>query len=144
MEAEDYKRLTAEIARGDHDGQLANIMEAVRHRFTTGPGVTRWRLTHDGAGDESFAVEVTEDDLTLAEAEAIEKATGRSWAAIDPISSAKCCAAVLTVAIASRTEQSQSAAEAHVAALPVSSVVDGISQYEVNPAPLDSEPSPTP
>jgi len=137
----DIKRLSANIMRGDHDGELAQLVEAVRYRFANGPGVMRWALKHVGP---EHTVEVTEDDLTLAEARAVEKATFRSWADVDPIASADCCCALMCVVLERRNGLSAEDAAAYVDSLPVSEVVDAITRYEVADGPFDSAAPETP
>lgn len=55
------------IAAGDYDGELMPVLEAIQGRFASQATGMRWQLK---LGD----LLVTEDDLTLNEAYAIEKA----------------------------------------------------------------------
>ena len=96
----------------------------------------------------SFRVTIKEvgtwvtDELTLAEAIGIEKATGHPWSAINPFASAVDCQAIL-VAFAART---LGAEEAHirVAAMSVGDCLDAIDVAEVvAPGPKVESGSPT-
>jgi hypothetical protein len=80
---------------------------------------------------------VTEDDLTLNEAYAIEKAAACNWVEIDPVRSANHCRAVVGVCLESRLNLSHAEVEARLGALTVSELVDAISRREVTPVPLD-------
>ena len=64
------------------------------------------------------------DDLTLDEAIAIEKVTGRSWMQINPFASAEDCKAII-VAFLGR-EMDEQAAAAKVGALSLGEVLDSI------------------
>lgn len=127
-----HKKVTAAILAGAFDGHLVDMMEAIRRRFTDRPGAVRWRLSVCLDGVD---VDVTEDDLTMAEAELIEDETGLSWAQIDPQRSAKACKALLTVVLQTRSGKSSAEARKLVGAATTSQVVDGIDVYEVDPDP---------
>lgn len=64
------------------------------------------------------------DDLTLDEAIAIEKATGRSWVQINPFQSARDCKAIIVAFLA--REMDLVAAEAKVGALSLREVLDSV------------------
>jgi hypothetical protein len=64
------------------------------------------------------------DDLTLDEAIAIEKVSGRSWMQINPFVSAEDCKAVMVAFLA--REMDSSAAEAKVGALSLREVLDSV------------------
>lgn len=64
------------------------------------------------------------DELTLKEAIAIEKVTGRSWMVINPFQSAEDCKAIM-VAFLSR-DMDPGAAEQKVDALPLREVLDSV------------------
>lgn len=118
------------IAAGDHDGSLMPILEAIQGRFASSATGMRWQLK---LGD----LLVTEDDLTLNEAYAIEKAAACNWVEIDPVRSANHCRAVVGVCLESRLKLTHDEAEARIDALTVSELVDAISRTEVTPVPLD-------
>lgn len=118
------------IAAGDFDGDLMPVLEAIQGRFASQATGLRWQLS---LGD----LLVTEDDLTLNEAYAIEKAAACNWVEIDPVRSANHCRAVVGVCLESRLNLSHAEVEARLDALTVSELVDAISRREVTPVPLD-------
>jgi hypothetical protein len=118
------------IAAGDYDGELVPMLEAIQGRFTSQATGMRWQLV---LGD----LTVTEDDLTLNEAYAIEKAAACNWAEIDPVRSANHCRAVVGVCLESRLGLTLDQVDARLGSLTVSELVDAISRTEVTPVPLD-------
>lgn len=127
---ESAQDIAQRIAAGDHDGNLMPILEAIQGRFASSATGLRWQLK---LGDLC----VSEDDLTLNEAYAIEKAAACNWVEIDPVRSANHCRALVAVCLESRLGLSRDEAEARLAALTVSELVDAISRVEVTPVPLD-------
>jgi hypothetical protein len=118
------------IAAGDFDGELMPVLEAIQSRFASQATGMRWQLA---LGD----LTVTEDDLTLNEAYAIEKAAACNWAEIDPVRSANHCRAVVGVCLESRLGLTRDEVETRLGSLTVSELVDAISRAEVTPVPLD-------
>jgi hypothetical protein len=118
------------IAAGDLDGDLVAILESIQLRFADGMASMRWVIDFDG-------LVVTEDDLTLDEAFAIEKAAGCNWSEIEPVRSAAHCRAIVGVCLGTRLNLTASEVEEKLAAMKVSELLKGIRREEVNPAPLD-------
>lgn len=118
------------IAAGDYDGELMPMLEAIQGRFSTSATGLRWQL-------KLGELTVTEDDLTLNEAYAIEKAAGCNWGEIDPVRSANHCRAIVGVCLESRLKLTHDEVEARLDALTVSELVDAISRTEVAPVPFD-------
>ena len=118
------------IAAGDYDGDLMPVLEAIQGRFASSATGLRWQLK---LGD----LLVTEDDLTLNEAYAIEKAAACTWVEIDPVRSANHCRAIVGVCLESRLGLTHAEVEARIGTLTVSELVDAISRREVTPVPLD-------
>lgn len=69
-----------------------------------------WRIQFDGQV-------YRESDLTIGQAEAIEKETGLTWRQLNPLRSAACASAILAVCHSDRTGVSLEAARAQVRAL---------------------------
>lgn len=128
MSAED---LIAEIKAGRMDGHLADVQEAMRERVLSQATSMRWQLNHPD-------VQVREDDLTLEEAEMIERVTGMSWATIDPYSSAVECRAILTVCLQKRCGKTPAEAAAITGKIPVTEATELLSTYEVTAGPLEA------
>lgn len=124
-------KLIAEILAGRMDGRLADVQEAMRERVLSQATSMRWQLNHPD-------VQVREDDLTLEEAEMIERLTGQSWATIDPYSSAVECRAILAVCLQKREGKSPSEAAAITGKIPVTDVTGMLSTYEVTAGPLEA------
>ena len=118
------------IAAGEYDGELMPVLEAVQSRFASSAVGLRWQVK---LGD----LTVTEDDLTLNEAYAIEQAAACNWSEIDPVRSANHCRALVGVCLESRLGLTHDEAEARLCALTVSELVDAISRREVAPVPFD-------
>ncbi len=126
----DAQKICAEILAGRHDGKLADINEAIRERVLSQATSLRWKISHP-------LVEVTEDDLTLEEAEQVERITKLTWASIDPYSSAVECRAILTVALQRRAGLSAADAAAETGKLTVTQATEIMSTYEVTAGPLE-------
>lgn len=122
-------KLVAEILDGRLDGKLADIQQAIRERVLSQATSMRWVIAHP-------EVEVREDDLTLEEAEMIERITNQTWASIDPYQSARECRAILAVALQKRAGKSAQEAAALTAALTVTEATEMLSTYEVTAGPL--------
>lgn len=122
-------KIVAEILAGRHDGKLADIQQAMRERVLSQATSMRWKITHP-------EVEITEDDLTLEEAELIERVTRQSWAQIDPYASAVECRAILTVCLQKRAGKTPKEAADLTAKLTVTSTTEMLSSYEVTAGPL--------
>ena len=125
----DPVEVAAQIRAGVFDGHLADIQAAMRDRVLSQATSMRWQVTHP-------QVTVREDDLTLGEAEMIERVTGQTWGTIDPYTSARECRAILTVCLQQRTDLTAEQASKMTADLPASDVVGMLSTYEVVGAPL--------
>lgn len=124
------ERVCAMIATGDCDTGFVAIADALTKRVRSGAVRTAWRIRWDG-------LEATELDLTVTEAARIEDATLTNWRDIEPLTSARDCAAILTVLLQTRRDLSRDAAEERVAAVSVSDVLDCIDRFEVVDPPKD-------
>lgn len=87
------------IKAGDHDGHLADVIEAVRLRFTHGSTKLKWALSYSCDGS---SYEVREDDLTLGEARLVERLTAANWGMLNPASSGSECLAIVAACLHSR------------------------------------------
>ncbi|GEM_PF-1741291 len=121
----------ASILSGDLDGHLADVLASIVKRQQSGFSTMRWRLRIDD-------VEITEDDMTLAEAKTVEKITSLSWVMIEPTRSAVHMSAILVAAAHHRDGLTVEAAEERVDAHTANEIMGALDQYEVNPSPLGS------
>lgn len=119
------------VARGDYDGDLVPILEAIQSRFIEAATAVRWVIDFED-------LKVTEDDLTLDEAFAIERAAGCNWSEIEPVRSAAHCRAIVAVCMGSRLNLTADEVEKRLAAIKVSELLKGIRREEVTPPPLVS------
>jgi hypothetical protein len=126
------ERVADGIRAGEFDGHLGLFQEAMRERVLSQATSMRWKLTHP-------LVTVTEDDLTLGEAEMVERVTGQSWAQIDPYTSARECRAILSVCLQSRTDLDGAEAAKVAADVTVTEATEMLGTYEVV-APLVEHP----
>lgn len=123
----------AEVAEGRHDGNLHDLMLAIRHRIEAGATAFLWRVTFED-------VTVTEEDVTLDEMETAERIAGRNWSQLNPAVSAGNCRALLIAALVSRQGMSEKDARERVGKVAVHSLLDGIDSYEVTPPPFEDGP----
>ena len=119
------------IKSGLYDGQLVDILEAVRERFAHGTTEQKWKIDYDG---ETF----TQDSLDLAEAATVEELTGQSWAFLNPVNSARECQAIITACLQQRHNMRRADAKAKAGKLKVEEAVAAVGSYEVKRAPKDS------
>lgn len=134
--------VTLAIRGGGVDEGLDKIITAVQDRMLEGVAQMRWRLTVADLG-----LEVTEDDLTMVMAKTVERLTGHSWGLIDPHRSAGDCSAIAVAVLHHRDGFSLSKdvksgewvgeAVSKVDSLPMSTFVEGLTTFQVSPAPLD-------
>lgn len=124
------ERVIDAVKGGDFDGQLVDLIDAVRTRFQHGSTEQKWKVDYEGET-------ITQDSLTLAEAALVEKHCGTAWSSINPAGSATECRAILAAWIA---RDGVPFAEALRVAGAVSlAVADAaVGTYEVMRAPKDS------
>jgi hypothetical protein len=93
-----------------------------------------WQIEHEGNTWH-------EEELTLAEAEQIERATGESWFSINPFRSAKHCNAILTVLLQSRCGKAEGEASAIAGAYTVKQLIgdEGIIRLVDSTQPVEFE-----
>ena len=126
----DIGTVVEDVKAGEYDGQLVTLIEAVRARFQNGTTASRWKIVYDGD-------EYTEDDLTLAEAAAVEKITGTSWGMLNPVSSAHECQAIIAACLHHRRDMKLPDAMKQAGKLTAAEAVESITAYEVDTAPKD-------
>lgn len=119
------------IKAGDYDGQLVELVEAVRARFQNGSTEQKWKVTYDGE-------EILQDSLTLAEAATVEKLASTSWAYLSPVNSARECQAVIAAFLHHRKGVRLAEAVSQAGALNLEAAVAAVGSYEVQRAPKDS------
>lgn len=128
------------VKAGDFDFHLGDLIEAVRLRFQFGTTRQKWRYTYRVDGE---ALEVREDDLTLAEARLVERLTGMDWEALSPGSSAAQCLAVHAACLHARhgrdlrfgREGPSGSAWEEAGTVTAAEAADNIGFYEVERAP---------
>ena len=134
------KHALAGIGTGAFDGHLVNVIEFARRRLTEGPTAARWSVSCTIAdGDASYLVEVTEDSLTVAEAELAEIATGSSWGNLHPIRSASANRAIIQAALMHRHKLQSIDAHRLAGALTVVEATNAFTQYEVDAVPTSGQ-----
>lgn len=132
QESIDADAIIDAVKSGELDGRLVNILEALRLRFQHGTTEAKWKITFDGS-------EFTQDDLTLAEAATVEKITRTTWAQLNPVTSATECQAIIASCLHHRQGLKIAEAMEKAGAMSTEDAVAGISSYEVERAPKDSE-----
>lgn len=129
--ATDAKRIAAEILDGRQDGQGIDIIfNAIKKRFAEGMSGLRWRITF-----ESLDLDITEDDITLAELSEVEQRTGTTWAAINPEASARHAMEIVRAVLIHRVGRTPEEATRVAGSIPANDMVDCISRYGVTPDP---------
>lgn len=121
-------RVAQEIVAGRHDDALSEIVKAVGQRQLAEKTVLCWRIALP-----DLDLVVTEDDFTVGEAEQVQRETGLTWEAIDPVMSAPVFRAIVVAALVGRHGVDADEARDRVRALPVRAAVDAISYYDAVP-----------
>jgi hypothetical protein len=116
------QRAASAIRKGECDADLADVLNALMERVSTGEVALRWRLDLDD-------LHVTEEDLTLGEADMLERLLGCTWGEVNPLKSAEHAAALIRVCLVSRTGITTEEASDLTKGYPVKRVVDAITQY---------------
>lgn len=124
-------RVIEAVKAGDFDGNLVEIIEAVRVRFQFGSTEQKWKVTYDGE-------DITQDSLTLAEASFVEKQAGTSWAYINPTNSAGECQAIIAMHLHFRHGKPRKEAVEEAGRMNLEAAVDAVGSYEVERAPKGS------
>lgn len=121
------------IASGQLDESMAAIYDAMQARFSDGAVGLTWSIVMPDLG-----IEISEDDLTIDEAMLIERMTGTTWAAIDPVRSAADCRAVLAACLSQRQNMTADEADAKLRGVKVVDFLRAVKRQAVTPGPLDS------
>jgi len=124
------ERVASQIRKGDMDAQIELIVNAISERVMEGAVALRWRVSLDG-------IEASEDDLTLGEAEMLERLLGVRWGEMDPLTSAEHATALLVVILTERQDVPLDEARKRVAAYPVRQILSAITRYLVEDPPKD-------
>lgn len=123
MELDD---LRAAILRGDFDRSLVDIAAALNERMIADDGpIVRWRIVIDGQ-------EMTEEDMTIAEAGQLERLTGNTWNTIQPGASAEITKGFLIVTLMRGGATTKDAVE-RVGKLTVGEAIDCVTRYQSDP-----------
>lgn len=132
----ELKAIAAEIADGRHDGHLADVFAACRHRFAENVGL-RWRITVPGV------VDFAENEATIGEmAEVEDMLDDKPWTVINPESSAKECLALVLARLTGKERMTEDEAFEKVRDIPFEKFVEFISWEEVTPDPKGSSGPP--
>lgn len=121
------ERVASQIRKGDMDDGFELIVNAMQERVLAGAVALRWRVDLDG-------IEASEDDLTLGEAEMLERLLGVRWGEMDPLTSAEHATALLVVILTERHDVPLDEARARVGKYTARQVLGAITRYsEVDP-----------
>lgn len=111
------------IEAGDHDGELVDIVAAVKARINETGTKVCWRITLDD-------LEITEQSLTLPEAMSVERQTGKRWGLWHPVNSAAEAGAVIVAVLIERQKMSTDDAFKRLGQYTAEQVISSISDYE--------------
>lgn len=89
------ERAASQIRKGDMDAEIHLIVNAVTDRVSSGEVTLNWRIDLED-------LSASEEDLTLGEAEMLEKILGCTWGEMDPLTSAEHATALLRVLLTER------------------------------------------
>ena len=123
--------LVTHLQGGTYDGHWKQILDAFKFRASVGEVGMRWRLDLCG-------MDITEDSLTVGEAEDIEEATRTNWQQLAPGRSARTCRTILQVCLQSRKGLTVEEARETARAVTIAELLEGFSEYEVAAPPLGS------
>lgn len=137
----DLAVLDLAIKTGEWDEHLIDLHNAIVQRFTYSDTAKRWRVEWEAP--DGTEVAVTEDDLTIDEAAVLERRLGMSWGVLNPLTSAQQCREIIRLGLTERSKHSEEHADKQLAELKMIEAVECISEYQVQPAPLDSGGSTT-
>lgn len=127
----DIGKVRAEILSGRHDQDLSGLVQAVRERVRQEQTLAwRWKIT---LGDDEW----TEETVTLAEIQVVEKVTGKSWLELNPTTSAVHLAAYMYAHLV-RGGTSDDEARRVVDSMSVMAAADCVDQYVTELAPKGS------
>lgn len=124
------ERAASQIRKGDMDAQIELIVNAISERVMDGSVALRWRVDLDG-------IQASEDDLTLGEAEMLERLLKVRWGEMDPLTSAEHATALLVVILTHRQDVPLDEARERVAKYPVKQILSAITRYSVEDPPKD-------
>lgn len=124
------ERVASQIRKGDVDDGFELIVNAISERVLEGAVALRWKVDLDG-------IEATEDDLTLGEAEMLERLLKVRWGEMDPLTSAEHATALLVVILTHRQDVPLDEARERVAKYPVKQILSAITRYSVEDPPKD-------
>jgi hypothetical protein len=127
-----FQSFLQELAAGRHDERIGELLELITERIQKASIVMAWRIT---VGD----ISVRDDELTLIEADLIERGTGQTWEALNPTSSAQDCLAILAVLYHTRKGLEPEEAQAEAGKLTLANIAEAITTEQVKPGPLDQE-----
>lgn len=120
------KKLKEDIAIGRYDGELADLLAAVKVR---GAKSLHWKL-------EVRGIVVDSRTVTLFEIERVEQATGQPWHVLRPDVSARTMSAFLIAHLVEIDGLTFEAARERLKGVPGDETLDGLSVYEVEDSPL--------
>jgi hypothetical protein len=125
-----FQAFVQELSAGRHDDRVGELLTLITDRVRAASIVMAWRIT---VGDLS----VRDDELTLIEADLIERGTGQTWEALNPTTSAQDCLAILSVLYHTRKGLPPEEAQAEAGKLTLADIASAITTEQVNAGPLD-------
>jgi len=125
------KTVCAQIAGGQHD--IAAVGQAIQACIAAGHASMRWYFNLDALELDGVTGEFDEDDLTLNQADVIERVSGVPWTEFDPTRSARLARPLLVAALESCGIESERG-ESMVAELKLNQILECIQRREVRPA----------
>jgi hypothetical protein len=127
-----FQSFIQELSAGRHDDRVGELLNLITERVKDASIVMAWRITVDD-------LSVRDDELTLIEADLIERGTGQTWEALNPTASAQDCLAILAVLYHTRKGLDPEQAQAEAGKLTLARIAEAITTEQVKPGPLDQE-----
>lgn len=124
------EQAASKIRKGEMDSEMELLVNAISERVMEGAVALRWRVDLDG-------IEASEDDLTLGEAEMLERLLKVRWGEMDPLTSAEHATALLVVILSERQGLPVDEARARVGKYTARQVLSAITRYSVEDPPKD-------
>lgn len=130
MAIPDGPAIVMAILSGEVDDELTDVHAAIKRRVAESSTRVCWRISFDG-------IDITEENQTVVEVEAVERATTKRWGQFSPYHSAVECAAIVIAALVHRQGMTPRAAEESVGQRPAQDLMRCIDEYVLTDAPKD-------
>jgi len=116
------ERSASQILAGDCDDGMHLIVNAMTERVVSGAVSLNWRIDLDD-------LHVTEEDLTLEEADLLERLLDCTWGEMDPLRSARHAAALIRILLRTRLDLPDEEAADRVKSLTVKATLAALTRY---------------